>query len=111
VCTARFYAALIDHVDGVRILDPDTLAVATTEQANGMDEVLHLPTRPALGFGLPLPDMAWYVPTAFGFGGYGGSLGYADRDSGIAFGYVMNRLHTDPTPDRRANDLIRAISV
>jgi CubicO group peptidase (beta-lactamase class C family) len=113
VCTARalarFYAALIGHVDGVRILDAETLAAATAEQASGPDHVLRVPTRPALGFGLPLPDMPWYAPTAFGFPGHGGSLGYADPATGIAFGYVMNRLNIGMTPDPRATELVRAV--
>ena len=32
----------------------------------------------------------WYSPTAFGFPGYGGSLGFADLATGLAFAYVMN---------------------
>ncbi|WP_341716081.1 serine hydrolase domain-containing protein [Micromonospora sp. FIMYZ51] len=106
---ARFYAALVGTVDGHRILDPATLAVATAEQADGLDRVLHLPTRPALGFGLPPAGVPWWSPTAFGHGGHGGSLGYADPDSAIAFGYVMNRLHVSPEPDRRAAELIQAL--
>lgn len=113
ICTAaalaRFYAALVGEVDGVRILDADTLAAATTEQANGIDHVLRTPTRPALGFGLPLPDMPWHAPSAFGFPGHGGSLGYADPDTGIAFGYVMNRLHPGMAPDPRATALVHAL--
>ncbi|GIJ45104.1 esterase [Virgisporangium aliadipatigenens] len=107
---ARFYAALIGPVDGVRILDEATLATAVTEQANGPDRMLGITTRPALGFGLPTPGMPWYSPTAFGFPGHGGSLGYADPAEGIAFGYVPNRLHVDPfTPDPRAASLVRAV--
>ncbi|PZF99124.1 serine hydrolase, partial [Micromonospora endophytica] len=113
ICTAhalaRFYAALIGTVDGHRILDPSTLAVATAEQADGIDRVLHLPTRPALGFGLPLAGLPWWSPTAFGHGGHGGSLGYADPETGIAFGYVMNRLHVAAEPDPRAAGLITAV--
>ncbi|MEJ3746310.1 serine hydrolase domain-containing protein [Actinomycetes bacterium KLBMP 9797] len=113
VCTARslarFYAGLIGAVDGVRLLDPATLAAATAEQASGVDRVLGVPTRPALGFGLPLPDMPWWSPSAFGFPGHGGSLGYADPATGIAFGYVPNRLHVDLAPDPRASALIAAL--
>lgn len=106
---ARFYAGLIGEVDGVRILDPATLAAATREQANGVDQVLRLPTRPALGFGLPLPEQPWWSPTAFGFPGHGGSLGYADPASGIAFGYVTNGLRVTMAPDARTAGLIEAL--
>jgi CubicO group peptidase (beta-lactamase class C family) len=109
ICTARalsgFYAALIGPVDGHRILDPATLAAATAEQAAGADRVLRVPTRWALGFGLPTPDLPWFTPTLFGHAGHGGSLGFADPTSGLAFAYVMNRLHTTMEPDLRASDL------
>ncbi|MER5702440.1 serine hydrolase domain-containing protein [Micromonospora sp. NPDC002296] len=113
ICTAsslaRFYAGLIGEVDGFRILDAATLTTATAEQAAGTDRVLMVPTRPALGFGLPLPDQPWWSPTAFGFPGHGGSLGYADPASGIAFGYVMNGLRVTMTPDPRTTSLVEAV--
>ncbi|MDQ7908110.1 serine hydrolase domain-containing protein [Phytohabitans sp. ZYX-F-186] len=102
---ARFYAALAGPVDGRRILDPATLAAATAEQAAGVDRILGTPTRWALGFGLPTPDVPWFTPTLFGHAGHGGSLGFADPASGLAFGYVMNRIHSTVEPDRRASDL------
>ncbi|MEV8517071.1 serine hydrolase domain-containing protein [Dactylosporangium sp. NPDC051484] len=109
VCTARalarFYAALIGSVDGHRILDPATLAAATTEQAAGADRILRVPIRWALGFGLPTPDLPWFTPTLFGHAGHGGSLGFADPASGLAFAYVMNRVHATMEPDPRASDL------
>ncbi|MEU9508779.1 serine hydrolase domain-containing protein [Micromonospora sp. NPDC048170] len=113
ICTARalarFYAALIGDVDGHRILDESTLATAVTEQASGLDRILHLPTRPALGFGLPPEGLPWRTPTSFGHAGHGGFLGYADPASGIAFGYVLNRLHTGSDPDHRVAGLVRAV--
>ncbi|MDR7275094.1 serine hydrolase domain-containing protein [Catenuloplanes atrovinosus] len=107
---ARFYAALIGEVDGVRVLAPETLRAATSEQAAGPDVVMGVPSRVGLGFGLPSPEVPWYSPSAFGFPGHGGSLGYADPETGIAFGYLMNRLHADyARPDPRAANLIRAV--
>lgn len=113
ICTARslarFYAGLIGEVDGVRLLDPETLAVATAEQASGVDEVLRIPTRPALGFGRPEREVPWWSPTSFGHPGHGGCLGYADPETGVAFGYVVNRLHDGPAPDLRAARLVDAV--
>ncbi|GAA3412407.1 serine hydrolase domain-containing protein [Streptosporangium vulgare] len=112
ICTARalarFYAALIGEVDGHRVLTPGTLAAATVEQAGGVDRVLRVPIRIGTGFGLPTPDAFWYSPTAFGFPGYGGSLGFADPATGLAFGYVMNHIR-EGVPDRRAADLLDAV--
>ncbi|MFI7058474.1 serine hydrolase domain-containing protein [Streptosporangium canum] len=112
ICTARalarFYAALIGEVDGHRILASDTLAAATAEQVSGTDRVLRVPVRIGTGFGLPTPDAFWYSPTAFGFPGYGGSLGFADPANGLAFGYVMNHIQ-EGVPDRRAATLLDAV--
>ncbi|MEV4244109.1 serine hydrolase domain-containing protein [Streptosporangium canum] len=112
ICTARalarFYAALIGEVDGHRVLASDTLAAATAEQVSGTDRVLRLPVRIGTGFGLPTPDAFWYSPTAFGFPGYGGSLGFADPANGLAFGYVMNHIQ-EGVPDRRAATLLDAV--
>ncbi|MET8338347.1 serine hydrolase domain-containing protein [Streptosporangium canum] len=112
ICTARalarFYAALIGEVDGHRILASDILAAATAEQVSGTDRVLRVPVRIGTGFGLPTPDAFWYSPTAFGFPGYGGSLGFADPANGLAFGYVMNHIQ-EGVPDRRAASLLDAV--
>ncbi|MEU7748380.1 serine hydrolase domain-containing protein [Nonomuraea sp. NPDC049158] len=112
ICTARalarFYAALIGEVDGQRILSPETLAAATAEQVSGIDRILRVPVRIGTGFGLPTPDAFWYSPTAFGFPGMGGSLGFADPANGLAFGYVMNHVQ-EGTPDRRAASLLDAV--
>jgi CubicO group peptidase (beta-lactamase class C family) len=112
ICTARalarFYAALIGEVDGHRLLTADTVAAATTVQACGVDRVLRIPVRIGTGFGLPTPDAFWYGPTAFGFPGYGGSLGFADPATGLAFGYVMNHVQ-EGVPDRRAAALLEAV--
>ncbi|MFD1535695.1 serine hydrolase domain-containing protein [Nonomuraea guangzhouensis] len=112
ICTARalarFYAALIGEVDGHRVLSPETLAAATAEQVSGIDRILRVPVRIGTGFGLPTPDAFWYSPTAFGFPGYGGSLGFADPASGLAFGYVMNHIQ-EGVPDGRAANLLEAV--
>ncbi|PZG38229.1 esterase [Spongiactinospora gelatinilytica] len=112
ICTARAlarcYAALIGEVDGHRILTPETLAAATALQVSGKDEILRTPVRIATGLGLPMPGLFWHSPTAFGFGGYGGSLGFADPATGLAFGYVMNHIQ-EGVPDARAAGLLAAV--
>jgi CubicO group peptidase (beta-lactamase class C family) len=92
---ARVYTALAadgTH-DGVRLADPSALAAATTEQAAGHDRVLERPTRFGLGFQLTQPERPLGPsPTAFGHFGAGGSLGFCDPESGVAFGYAMNQI-------------------
>ncbi|MEJ3652185.1 serine hydrolase domain-containing protein [Actinomycetes bacterium KLBMP 9759] len=113
VCTAdalaRLYAALAGEVDGRRLLDPDVLALATTEQAAGKDRILRIPVRWSTGFALATPLSPWLPPGMFGFSGLGGSLGFADPESGLAFGYAMNRLSDGMTPDPRAAGLVTAV--
>lgn len=106
ICTARalarLYAATIGEVDGRRLLSAATLAGATAEQVSGVDRILRVPTRIGTGFGLPTPELFWHSPTAFGFGGLGGSLGFADPASGLAFAYVMNHVVEGPQDGRAA---------
>lgn len=45
----------------------------------------------------------------FGFSGLGGSIGFADPATGLAFGYVMNRLSGGLTPDPRAARVVTAV--
>ncbi|MEU4200842.1 serine hydrolase domain-containing protein [Streptomyces sp. NPDC026294] len=105
---ARMYAALIGEVDGVRLLAPETLASATREQSNGMDQVLMAPSRFSSGFMLPTGDNPMTGPNSFGHTGRGGSLGFADPEHGIAFGYVMNHIISGPD-DARAASLVDAV--
>jgi CubicO group peptidase (beta-lactamase class C family) len=65
---------------------------ATAIQADGDDRVTGRASRFGLGFQLAQPSRPIGAsPRAFGHFGYGGSLGFADPDAGLAFGYLMNR--------------------
>jgi CubicO group peptidase (beta-lactamase class C family) len=91
---ARLYAALAGdgELDGVHVLSPETITRATEPQVYGDDIVLQRPTRFGLGFQLTMRERPLGPnPRAFGHFGAGGSLGFADPDAGVAFGYVMNQ--------------------
>jgi len=92
---ARVYTALCagGTLGGIEIVGRDVLGEATTEHVNGMDAVLERESRFGLGFQLSRPERA-IGPNAgvFGHFGAGGSLGFADPEAGVAFGYVMNRM-------------------
>ncbi len=105
---ARLYAAVIGEVDGVRLLSPGALASATKEQASGQDEVMVIPSRFSTGFMLPTGSNPMTGPNAFGHTGRGGSLGFADPEHGIAFGYVMNHIMSG-SDDVRAAALTEAV--
>ena len=106
---ARFYAAIIGEVDGHRLLSPATVAAACEVQADGPDKVLGVPTRFGLGFALPPMLGGGVGEHAFGHPGAGGSLGFADPDTGLAFGYVMNQMKLGVTGDERTAGLIKAL--
>ena len=92
---ARVYGALSrgGEVDGVRVLSSESIERATVEQVNGEDALLTLDSRFGLGFMLPGP-LAYMGPNprAFGHPGAGGSLGFADPDAKVGFGYTMNQM-------------------
>nr|WP_145488013.1 MULTISPECIES: serine hydrolase domain-containing protein [Streptomyces] len=105
---ARMYAALIGEVDGVRLLTPETLKSATKEQASGKDQVMLIPSRFSTGYMLPTETNPMTGPSSFGHTGRGGSLGFADPEHGIAFGYAMNHIIGGPD-DARATSLVEAV--
>lgn len=106
---ARMYAACLDEVDGVRLLDADTLGEATTEQAAGVDAVNGFDTRYALGFQLAFPYRPMAGPGSFGHYGLGGSVGFADTRHGFAFGYAVNQMGSPTPADPRSSALIEAV--
>jgi CubicO group peptidase (beta-lactamase class C family) len=93
---ARIYGALAcgGEVDGVRILDGKSIDRAIEVQAEGPDAVLGgMPMRFGLGFMLRSPIMPLSPsPRAFGHPGAGGSIGMADPDAGVGFGYTPNKM-------------------
>lgn len=106
---ARFYASLIGRVDGVRLFEPATVERARAEESAGPDRVLIVGTRFGLGYMLHGSASPFLAPGSFGHPGRGGSLGFADPESGIAFGYVTNGFRTTVTSDPRAQALVRAV--
>ena len=78
---------------GGQIISESALASALTETSNGPDVVLERNSRFARGFQIPLPERGFGPnPTAFGHFGAGGSVGFCDPSTGVAFGYVMNQM-------------------
>ncbi|MDT0437979.1 serine hydrolase domain-containing protein [Streptomyces sp. NPDC005840] len=107
---ARFYASLIGEVDGGRrLFTPETTEAARTGRSAGQDRVLVVPTRFGPGPMLHSPASPLLSAGSFGHPGRGGSLGFADPESGIAFGYVTNGFRAGVTADPRAQALVRAV--
>jgi CubicO group peptidase (beta-lactamase class C family) len=74
--------------------------------------VLRLVTRFGPGFMLSQqsgPGKFGPNPRSFGHPGLGGSIGFADPDAGLGFGYVMNRAGPDILVGERPRRLIEAM--
>lgn len=63
----------------------------------------------SLGFMKPSETFRFGHAGAFGAPGAGGSMGYADPQTGIGYGYVTNRMGTNPQGDPRDVALRAAI--
>jgi CubicO group peptidase (beta-lactamase class C family) len=96
---ARMYSATVSEVDGIRLLEPATVERMTAVQTDrtrmhGLPPGLDVPANRSffmsLGFWRACPPMPWTGPAAFGHPGSGGSVGFADPDAGVGFGYVTN---------------------
>ena len=114
--TARALAALYGalatggELNGYRVLTPASIKRAYTEQANGPDLVLGVVSRWGLGFALNQPAApVGPNPRTFGHPGAGGSIGFADPDARVGFGYTMNQMGADALIDGRAASLFNAM--
>lgn len=73
------------------------------------DECFRAPAKFSLGFMKPSDTIPFGAASSFGAPGAGGSMGYADPDAGIGYGYVTNRMGTDLRGDPRDLALRNAI--
>ena len=106
---ARFYAGLIGEVDGVRVLQPETVADMSRSRTVGTDLVLGGESKFGLGVMCDSPFTPLLGPGGFGHFGAGGSVGFAHPESGITFGYVMNQMRLSVAGDDRTTYLIDAV--
>lgn len=107
---ARLYAASVSDVDGARLVGPDVVERASAEAVRGPDAALVVESRFGLGFMLDGVLTPLLGPRSFGHAGAGGSLGYADPDTEVGYGYVMNQMGNDIAGDPRTvalNDAVR----
>ena len=114
---ARMYAATVSDVDGIRLLDPATVERAIEVQTDktrmyGLPPGLDIPADRSfymsLGFWRSCPPQPMLGPKSFGHPGSGGSIGFADPDAGVGFGYVMN-LWSFRIGEPRASSLAAAV--
>lgn len=94
---ARHYAGLLPGgVDGVELLSPERIEIATEHTPLPEPPPENDPDHFGLGYSVglreaELPDTG----KVFGHGGHGGSMGFADRRTGLAFGMTRNLLQSE----------------
>jgi CubicO group peptidase (beta-lactamase class C family) len=83
---------------------------AVTPSGGSRDRIMHLDASFSLGFGKPTSKFVFgSTGKAFGWPGLGGSFGFADPDTGVGFGYVMNKLGYHAYSDPRELALRQAL--
>jgi len=102
---SRLYAACLGEIDGVRLLGDAQLDRARRKWVRGRDMVWGFETAFGLGCWLHSQRHPKLGPGSFGHQGPG-TLGFADPDHGVAFGYVVNQ---PGLLDPRYANLIKAV--
>jgi len=100
---ARLYGCLArgGEIDGVRLLEPATIAHAATEASRGDDPLSGRPLRFGLGFELAgTPSNLGPDPGAFGHTGAGGSTHGAWPSRATGFSFVASEMRTESGDDR-----------
>ena len=90
---AKMYGALANggSMDGKQFLSPELTSGLTGERSLWPDLNIVVPMAFHLGYhGSPIPGLLG----GFGHVGLGGTLGWADPDTGSAFAFIHNRLLT-----------------
>jgi CubicO group peptidase (beta-lactamase class C family) len=111
---ARFYAMMEcgGALDGVQVLQPETVAEVTRLQVEGMDLSTERQVHRSLGLSLGDPRTgssgAGDIHT-FGHGGAGTSVGWADPHCGLAVAYITNGFRADQTNYPRLAAISQAV--
>ena len=96
-------------VNGTRLLSTDAIEEIFRVQADGVDQVLMVPVRFGMGYGLPNETVPHLPDRRICFwGGYGGSQIVNDLDNEMTVTYVMNRMDEGLLGDTRGQSLVAA---
>lgn len=112
---ARVYGACVAPVDGVRLLDDETVRRVSVDWLGGIREPACLPgaattTRWGLGFEIAHALCPMLGEGSFGHAGMGGRLAFAHPGSRVGFGFVGQRMvFPEPGRDPRWQVLLGAL--
>lgn len=116
---ARLYAAIAagGAIDGARILQQATVERMLAVEVDGeIDQTFDMPVRRGLGFelgGQDEPRRHWPGATStartFWHGGFGSSVCWGDRDSGLAMAFLTNGVRRDEAGAIARRDLSDAV--
>jgi len=116
---ARMYAATLGEIDGVRLLDDETVARACVPHNDGLNAPDPLskfppfaPQRFGLGYMLTRFANPMLGGSSYGHDGAGGRVGFADSNSGFAVAYLCNNMSWDALagPDPRWMPWLNALT-
>jgi len=104
---AKIYSELAQG--GGQLISTETLDKMTTVASDRVDNLIGMQMNWA--HGTLLNNLGLYGPNenAFGYSGWGGSLGCADRDNQVSVGFVCNQMGPDFVGDARTLPLMEAI--
>jgi CubicO group peptidase (beta-lactamase class C family) len=107
---ATMYAATLQPINGVQLLDDEVRDVArTTLTPSGeADLCLIMPTTFGMGFMTHGQFTPFGGPGSYGHPGAGGSEAFALPERDLAFAYVMSKMSSNLSGDVRARRLIDA---
>lgn len=110
---ARLFALLANggSLDGTRLLSAATMAAATRERVAGIDQCIGNDRRYGAGYALNSHGRMGPHPSAFGHGGWGGSMAFADPAATLGIAFVVNQMRTGDVNaiDRRLKRLLGAV--
>ncbi len=118
---AGMYAPLANggSLNGVNLVNRESLArMGAVSSASALDATLLAPTRFALGYAKSMDnrhepsctkdDSVILTEEAFGHPGSGGSIGFADPQARMSFGYTMNKMGQGLGLNTRGQSLVDA---
>ncbi len=118
ITNARGLAGMYAPLANGKLVSRDTLMrMSRVAQATQEDATLMIPTRFALGFMKSMdnrhlddaPDSSCILSeAAFGHVGMGGSIGFADPEARMSFGYSMNKMGLGILLNERGQGLVDA---